>query len=65
MRTWKLVAACLVALLAAGCSDGDSGSGSDGFGPPIVEASSGDTMMGAPDRLQVRFPLRAGKEPGR
>ena len=28
------------------------------FGPPIVEAASPNAGMGAPDWLQVRFPLR-------
>ncbi len=28
------------------------------FGPPIVEASTGETGFGAPDALQVRFPHR-------
>ncbi len=30
------------------------------FGPPILEAVSADSGMGAPDSLQVRFPLRTG-----
>ena len=30
------------------------------FGPPTIEAVSADSGMGAPDSLQVRFPLRTG-----